>query len=101
MRSTSDDTDPNQAYEICPAKRLENERRDLRFIASNGLFVLTIVRESPRWCNRKSHVWLIDGRTRSLSRARASGSHDSQPRRRRGGVSPASGTAHLSSACLL
>src|SRR5215831_3038069 len=101
MRSTSDDSDPDQAYEISPAQRLENERRGPGFIASNGLFLPTIVKESPRWCNPENHVWLIDGRTRSLSRARASGSHDSQPRRRRGSVSPASGTAHLSSACLL
>src|SRR6516164_7629218 len=101
MLSTSDNTGLEQTYQIPSARRLENEPRNLGFVVSNGSSLLRIVRESPRWRKPEKQVRPIDGRTRSFSRARASGSHDSQPRRRRGSVSPASGTAHLSSARLL
>jgi hypothetical protein len=98
MLLTSDDTDPEQ---VSLAWRLENEQRNLGFIASNGLSLLKGARLPVRWRNAAKRLLLTNGRTRSFSRTRASGSHDSRPRRRRGSVSPAFGTAHLSSARLL
>jgi RNA polymerase sigma-70 factor, ECF subfamily len=64
-------------------------------LASSNLSLQRIVREPPRW--RDPQTRLIVGRTRSVSRTRASGSYDCWLGRRRGSVSPAFGrlTSHL------
>lgn len=98
MLITSDDTDPEQ---YSPARRWENKQRNLRFIASNGVSLLKGARLFARCRSARQHLLFINGRSRSLSRKRASSSHDGQPRWRRGSIPPASGTAHLSSAGLL
>src|SRR5215469_6085226 len=54
-----------------------------------------------QWRNLRILVQLIDGRTRSFSRTRASSSYDVKPRRRRGGISRASGAVDGPPASLL
>jgi len=54
-----------------------------------------------QWRNLRILVQLIDGRTRSFARTRASSSYDVKPRRRRGGLSRASGAFDGASASLL
>jgi hypothetical protein len=98
MLLTSDDTDPAQVSLAC---RWENEQRNLRFIAFNGVSLLKGARLPVRSRNAAQRLLLTNGRTRTFSRTRASSSHDSWPRRRRGRLSPAFGTAHISSARLL
>jgi hypothetical protein len=101
MSSTSDDSDPEEPDTICSASRLRNERRNPEFPASDRLSLLEVTRVPVRWRKARTRLLVIDGRRRSLSRARASGSHDRQLRRRRRSVSPTSRAAHFPPAGLL
>lgn len=101
MFSASDDTDPEQAYTSSRVLRSQNERRNLEFNASIPVSLLKVPRVSVRWYKAARRLLFTNGRTRSFSRTRTSGSHDCQSRRRRGSLSPSFGTAHPSFACLL
>src|ERR1700733_5779245 len=98
MLLTSDDTDPAQV--LC-AWRSENAQRNLRFIDSNRVSLLKGARSPVRSRNAAQRLPFTNGRTRTFSRTRASSSHGGWPRRRRDRLSPAFGTAHVSSARLL
>src|SRR5271163_3602743 len=101
MLSTGNDTDPEEDHAISPTGRLENDRRSSGFIASNWLSLLKTRKALARWRNIRNHSRLIDGRTRSTSRARDPSFNDRQSRRRCGGISLTAGAADGSSAGLL
>src|SRR5215469_3875434 len=93
MLSGDDNTDPEEADAI--------SGRNVGRAGCNGLSPLNDPRVPARSHYAHQHTQLINGRTRSFSRARASSAYDSQSRRRRGSVSPAFGAAHFSFARLL